>query len=297
MKPELKLAAERCDAVALACETVTKSVMLAGTDMRDHASDIRLLIDAAKSLPTGTELEVCRDIAARQNHGQKKYGTTVAENPLKIEQWAQHAYEESLDFPIYLKRLIGEALAMRVRLEQMQSQDADARDALCEAGYAVLSESEAPADGIRLMKGERDSLVALITDLKNGIRNVGEQLHEITSYAENERTIAIAHGLHDAINTMLACTTAVAGAELERLRAEHKTRLSLACELQSDVNTLRAQLATAEAHLVDLRNGADFWKRNTTTRRTPTPRGLPSGALPRLACRRWKTHSKPNASG
>lgn len=56
----------------------------------------------------GTEAEVCRDIATRQQFGIKKYGVTVAENPLTLKQWLQHAYEESLDHAIYLKRAIAE---------------------------------------------------------------------------------------------------------------------------------------------------------------------------------------------
>lgn len=57
---------------------------------------------------TGTEAEVCRDIARRQALGKKKYGTTVAENPLTHKQWLQHAYEEALDLAIYLKRAMEE---------------------------------------------------------------------------------------------------------------------------------------------------------------------------------------------
>jgi hypothetical protein len=57
---------------------------------------------------TGTEAEVCRDIAERQQRGIAKYGVTVAENPLPLRSWLQHAYEESLDRTIYLKRAIKE---------------------------------------------------------------------------------------------------------------------------------------------------------------------------------------------
>lgn len=35
-----------------------------------------------------------------------KYGTTVAQNPLELKQWLQHAYEETLDKAVYLKRAI-----------------------------------------------------------------------------------------------------------------------------------------------------------------------------------------------
>lgn len=57
---------------------------------------------------TGVELDVCCDIAARQAKGIAKYGQTVAENPLELKQWLQHAYEECLDQAIYLKRAISE---------------------------------------------------------------------------------------------------------------------------------------------------------------------------------------------
>jgi hypothetical protein len=40
--------------------------------------------------------------------GVAKYGTTVADNPLPLRAWLQHAYEETLDEAIYLKRAIEE---------------------------------------------------------------------------------------------------------------------------------------------------------------------------------------------
>ncbi|WP_310637283.1 hypothetical protein [Delftia acidovorans] len=58
--------------------------------------------------PTGIEALVCDDIAQRQALGIAKYGTTVAENPLELRQWMQHAYEEALDQAIYLRRAIAE---------------------------------------------------------------------------------------------------------------------------------------------------------------------------------------------
>jgi hypothetical protein len=57
---------------------------------------------------TGTEARVIADIAKRQQLGIAKYGTTVAANPLELKQWLQHAYEESLDMAVYLKRAIEE---------------------------------------------------------------------------------------------------------------------------------------------------------------------------------------------
>ena len=58
--------------------------------------------------PTGIEAEVCRDITARQQLGVAKYGTTVADNPLSLRQWLQHAYEECLDQAVYLRRAMSE---------------------------------------------------------------------------------------------------------------------------------------------------------------------------------------------
>lgn len=57
---------------------------------------------------TGTEAAVCADIAQRQQVGIAKYGTTVRDNPLNLREWLQHAYEETLDQAVYLKRAIEE---------------------------------------------------------------------------------------------------------------------------------------------------------------------------------------------
>lgn len=57
---------------------------------------------------TGTEKAVCELIEKRQAFGVSKYGTTVAENPLSLRQWLQHALEESLDLSVYLARAIEE---------------------------------------------------------------------------------------------------------------------------------------------------------------------------------------------
>lgn len=58
--------------------------------------------------PTGTEARICADIARRQAHGLAKYGTTVEGNPLPLRAWLQHAYEETLDKAVYLRRAIEE---------------------------------------------------------------------------------------------------------------------------------------------------------------------------------------------
>lgn len=56
----------------------------------------------------GTEARVIAMISERQEKGVSKYGTTVAENPLSLREWLQHAMEEALDQAIYLARAIEE---------------------------------------------------------------------------------------------------------------------------------------------------------------------------------------------
>ncbi len=58
--------------------------------------------------PTGIEAQVCEDIARRQQLGIHKYGRTVAENPLALNAWMQHLYEELLDAAVYVKRAMSE---------------------------------------------------------------------------------------------------------------------------------------------------------------------------------------------
>ena len=50
--------------------------------------------------------QVINDIKAREIKGIETYGTTMDRDDLTQDQWLQHAYEESLDFCIYLKKLL-----------------------------------------------------------------------------------------------------------------------------------------------------------------------------------------------
>lgn len=50
--------------------------------------------------------EVITDLISREKIGRAKYGTTVDKANLSEKEWMQHAYEEALDFAIYLKRLM-----------------------------------------------------------------------------------------------------------------------------------------------------------------------------------------------
>lgn len=62
----------------------------------------------AVRVATGTEGRLCADVARRQSMGLRKYGTTVADNPLPLRHWLQHAYEEALDQAVYLRRAMEE---------------------------------------------------------------------------------------------------------------------------------------------------------------------------------------------
>ena len=50
--------------------------------------------------------QVINDINARELKGLETYGTTMDRTDLTQEQWLNHAYEEALDFAIYLKKLL-----------------------------------------------------------------------------------------------------------------------------------------------------------------------------------------------
>lgn len=55
-----------------------------------------------------TETSVIELIRSRQELGIRKYGTTVARNPLELRQWLWHSLEEKLDDVIYMMRAIQE---------------------------------------------------------------------------------------------------------------------------------------------------------------------------------------------
>ena len=50
--------------------------------------------------------QVINDIQQRELKGIETYGKTMDRQDLTQDQWLQHAYEESLDFCIYLKKLL-----------------------------------------------------------------------------------------------------------------------------------------------------------------------------------------------
>lgn len=63
-------------------------------------------VDPDEGPATGTEGRVCKDIAKRQVFGSGKYRISIEDNPHTLREWLNHAYLESLDRTIYLKRAI-----------------------------------------------------------------------------------------------------------------------------------------------------------------------------------------------
>jgi len=55
---------------------------------------------------SNTYKDVMNDLINREAMGLHKYGVTVDQAQLSEEEWMQHAYEEALDFAIYLKRMM-----------------------------------------------------------------------------------------------------------------------------------------------------------------------------------------------
>ena len=74
---------------------------MAGEPENDSADwHVALPIGAVRESATGVEARVCEDIAARQRLGIAKYGVTVEQSK---DDMLRHAYEEALDFAVYLK--------------------------------------------------------------------------------------------------------------------------------------------------------------------------------------------------
>ena len=49
--------------------------------------------------------QVIADITSREKKGFETYGTTMDRTDLDLEDWLNHAYEEALDFAIYIKKI------------------------------------------------------------------------------------------------------------------------------------------------------------------------------------------------
>ena len=69
-----------------------------------HDCEMKALQEKLQLQAQGTEKRLCELIAHRQELGIAKYGQTVAENPLELSKWLQHALEETCDLAVYLLR-------------------------------------------------------------------------------------------------------------------------------------------------------------------------------------------------
>lgn len=49
--------------------------------------------------------QVIADITSREKKGFETYGTTMDRTDLDLFEWLNHAYEEALDFAIYIKKI------------------------------------------------------------------------------------------------------------------------------------------------------------------------------------------------
>ena len=58
--------------------------------------------------------EVREDLQQRSDIGIQKYGTTLDRKDIDLKGWLNHAYEETLDKALYLKRAIRELEENRV---------------------------------------------------------------------------------------------------------------------------------------------------------------------------------------
>ena len=56
--------------------------------------------------PKQVYAQVMLDLRAREKMGIEKYGVSVDKANLDSLKWMQHAYEESLDHAIYMKKII-----------------------------------------------------------------------------------------------------------------------------------------------------------------------------------------------
>lgn len=50
------------------------------------------------------EDSVCEDIQRRAALGLQKYGATLERTDIDLRGWLQHAYEENMDYLLYIKR-------------------------------------------------------------------------------------------------------------------------------------------------------------------------------------------------
>lgn len=107
---------------------------------------------ATNGVPTGVEAEVCDLIADRQRKGIAKYGMTVADNPLALRDWLQHALEEVLDQAVYLKRAINELDKQKVMFVLSADEDMDVLRLSTARGQSIANLALDPMQKVIVMK-------------------------------------------------------------------------------------------------------------------------------------------------
>jgi len=74
-----------------------------------------------KSLPSVTVSDVINDLLEREEKGVEKYGCTVDRKDYTKREWLQNAYEEALDFVVYMRRLLIKIDAFNARYPKRQN--------------------------------------------------------------------------------------------------------------------------------------------------------------------------------
>lgn len=129
------------------------------------------LTEFTPAFVSGTEASVCQDIAARQQRGLAKYGVSVADNPLALKAWLQHAYEETLDNAVYLKRAMKEMCEpSRAALEILHS---------CGLHPDFYDTLEKAAEGVKdTISNLRDDIADPPSDVQSAVlRKLGVEGH------------------------------------------------------------------------------------------------------------------------
>lgn len=190
-------------------------------------------------IPTGTEALVCADIATRQLHGIQKYGQTVAENPLLLPAWIQHAYEEALDLAVYLKRSLKEADRL-IEIERAERMHAGAWQASDSRRAEAVARAEAAEALCAELRDTGLSFSRIVADTEISTDRVGVVTDSLSAFAD-----------------ALAKTPATVGKELAELR-EDKARLDWMLRQQSGGTiTLRGIAMTEWCNGADWRNAID----------------------------------------
>ena len=71
---------------------------------------------------------VMEDLNRRSLIGIEKYGTNLARTDLSLADWLVHAYEESLDHALYLRRTIGDIRGEKWVTLDLSYQNIDVND-------------------------------------------------------------------------------------------------------------------------------------------------------------------------